>query len=59
MNFENKHRLSLQRQYKNTSVAWDESNTLFSRQKAKYFLDEVLGQEPGTAWGMEVSVVAV
>jgi len=51
--------LSAQRQYKNTSVAWDESNSLSSRQKAKYFLDEVLGQEQGTAWRMEVSVVAV
>ena len=34
-------------------------NSRSSRQKAKYSLDEVLGQEPGTAWGMEVSVVAV
>ena len=25
--------------------------------KQKYSLDEVLGQEPRTAWGMEVSVV--
>ena len=51
--------LSPQRQHKNTSPAWDESNSLSSRQKAKYFFDEVLGQEPGTAWGVEVSVVAV